>query len=62
VRELGFLPDTHGVYISRWHHGSPAHRYGLYAMYWVAGARAPRSRRTCTFNLACCWCRLWGLA
>jgi hypothetical protein len=27
VRELGFLPsEGHGVYISRWHHGSPAHR------------------------------------
>lgn len=26
VRELGFLPDANGVYISRWHHGSPAHR------------------------------------
>lgn len=28
VRELGFLPERHGVYVSRWHHGSPAHRYG----------------------------------
>ena len=37
VRELGFLPERHGVYISRWHHGSPAHRYGLYALHWVSG-------------------------
>ena len=26
VRELGWMPDNHGAYISRWHHGSPAHR------------------------------------
>jgi hypothetical protein len=24
-----------GVYVSRWHHGSPAHRYGLYALNFV---------------------------
>lgn len=41
VRELGFLPDRHGVYISRWHHGSPAHRYGLYALHWVSGEAGP---------------------
>ncbi len=36
VRELGFLPaGASGVYVSRWHHGSPAHRYGLYALHWV---------------------------
>lgn len=36
VRELGYLPDgASGVYISRWHHGSPAHRYGLYALHWI---------------------------
>ena len=36
VRELGFLPaGGAGVYISRWHHGSPAHRYGLYALHWI---------------------------
>ena len=26
MRELGHLPKDGGVYISRWHHGSPAHR------------------------------------
>jgi len=45
VRELGFLPEKcSGVYISRWHHGSPAHRYGLYALHWVLevnGASTP---------------------
>ena len=36
IRELGFLPnETSGVFISRWHHGSPAHRYGLYALHFV---------------------------
>eukprot|EP00200_Dunaliella_tertiolecta_P008556 CAMPEP_0202391600 /NCGR_PEP_ID=MMETSP1127-20130417/91921_1 /ASSEMBLY_ACC=CAM_ASM_000462 /TAXON_ID=3047 /ORGANISM="Dunaliella tertiolecta, Strain CCMP1320" /LENGTH=1117 /DNA_ID=CAMNT_0048994043 /DNA_START=31 /DNA_END=3384 /DNA_ORIENTATION=+ len=35
VRELGFLPECAGVFISRWHHGSPAHRYGLYALHWI---------------------------
>ena len=36
VRELGYMPkDTNGVYISRWHHGSPAHRYGLFALQWI---------------------------
>ena len=24
------------VFISRWFHGSPAHRYGVYALHWVA--------------------------
>lgn len=23
------------MYISRWHHGSPAHRYNLYALHWL---------------------------
>ncbi|KAK9816755.1 hypothetical protein WJX72_004724 [[Myrmecia] bisecta] len=36
VREMGFLPEPcNGVYVSRWHHGSPAHRYGLYALHWI---------------------------
>ena len=35
VKERGYLPKNHGVYISRWHHGSPAHRYGLYALHWI---------------------------
>lgn len=35
VREGGFLPACSGVFISRWHHGSPSHRYGLYALQFV---------------------------
>tara|TARA_B110000977_G_scaffold51524_1_gene70019 strand:+ start:6846 stop:9953 length:3108 start_codon:yes stop_codon:yes gene_type:complete len=43
VAELGFTPtvDRDGeeipyeVFISRWFHGSPAHRYGLYALHWI---------------------------
>ncbi|XP_024974617.1 protease Do-like 7 isoform X2 [Cynara cardunculus var. scolymus] len=36
VRTLGFLPDEgHGVYVTRWSHGSPVHRYGLYALQWI---------------------------
>eukprot|EP00216_Chloropicon_sp_CCMP2111_P002213 CAMPEP_0198241736 /NCGR_PEP_ID=MMETSP1446-20131203/6471_1 /TAXON_ID=1461542 ORGANISM="Unidentified sp, Strain CCMP2111" /NCGR_SAMPLE_ID=MMETSP1446 /ASSEMBLY_ACC=CAM_ASM_001112 /LENGTH=1038 /DNA_ID=CAMNT_0043924613 /DNA_START=27 /DNA_END=3143 /DNA_ORIENTATION=+ len=35
VRERGYVPECNGVYISRWHHGSPAHRYGLYALHWI---------------------------
>ncbi|KAJ7568194.1 hypothetical protein O6H91_01G022600 [Diphasiastrum complanatum] len=36
VRALGFLPEEgHGVYVGRWCHGSPAHRYGLYALQWI---------------------------
>ena len=35
VREMGSAPTPAGVYISRWHHGSPAHRYSLYALNWI---------------------------
>ncbi|KAL2499493.1 Protease Do-like 7 [Abeliophyllum distichum] len=36
VRALGYLPEEgHGVYVARWCHGSPAHRYGLYALQWI---------------------------
>lgn len=44
MRALGYAPPQAGVYISRWHHGSPAHRYGLYALNWVTelnGAPVP---------------------
>jgi hypothetical protein len=44
VRQAGYLPDGGGVFISRWHNGSPAHRYGLYALYFlteVNGAATP---------------------
>jgi hypothetical protein len=46
VAELGFAPTFTDpatgaetkldVFISRWFHGSPAHRYGVYALHWVA--------------------------
>lgn len=39
VRELGFQPEHSGVFISRWHHGSPAHRYGLFALHWILEVR-----------------------
>lgn len=35
MREGGYLPEHSGVFISRWHHGSPSHRYGLYALQFV---------------------------
>ncbi|KAG6506958.1 protease Do-like 7 isoform X2 [Zingiber officinale] len=36
VRALGFLPEEgHGVYVARRCHGSPVHRYGLYALQWI---------------------------
>ncbi|KAK4416427.1 Protease Do-like 7 [Sesamum alatum] len=36
VRALGFLPEEgHGVYVTRWCNGSPAHQYGLYALRWI---------------------------
>ncbi|KAF5749985.1 protease Do-like 7 isoform X1 [Tripterygium wilfordii] len=36
VRALGFLPEEgHGVYVARWSHGSPVHRYGLYGLQWI---------------------------
>ena len=35
VKEAGAVPERCGVFISRWHHGSPAHRYALYALQFV---------------------------
>lgn len=35
VKEAGALPESCGVFVSRWHHGSPAHRYALYALQFV---------------------------
>ena len=35
VKEGGALPEGCGVFVSRWHHGSPAHRYALYALQFV---------------------------
>lgn len=43
VRELGFVPPEKGVFISRWHHGSPAHRYGLYALHWISEVNGQRT-------------------
>ena len=44
VKEGGALPEGCGVFVSRWHHGSPAHRYALYALQFVQevnGVRTP---------------------
>ena len=56
VAELGFAPvwkhpETGAetkldVFISRWFHGSPAHRYGVYALHWVAEERHARAYET----------------
>ena len=34
-KEQGHMPQGCGVFISRWHHGSPSHRYGLYALHYI---------------------------
>lgn len=33
VGQLGFTYD--GVYCSRWHYGSPSHRFSLRAVHWI---------------------------
>ena len=33
--EQGHIPKDCGVFISRWHHGSPSHRYGLFALHYI---------------------------
>ncbi|XP_027077615.1 protease Do-like 7 [Coffea arabica] len=44
VRALGFLPEEgHGVYVARWCHGSPVHRYGLYALQWIVEVNGKRT-------------------
>ena len=36
VRELGFVPSpARGVYLTRWHYGSPAQRFGLFPLNWI---------------------------
>ena len=54
------------MYVSRWHHGSPAHRHGLYAMHWVLDINGVATPDLDTFvNVVtalkvcfsyCCWC------
>ena len=51
VVELGYRPTDPAsgahldVFISRWYHGSPAQRYGVYALNWVASVNGtPYSR------------------
>lgn len=53
MRELGWLPEAHGVYISRWHHGSPSHRYGLYALHWILEVNGTATPDIDTFLKAC---------
>lgn len=33
ISQIGFLYE--GVYCSRWHYGSPAHKYGIRAVHWI---------------------------
>ncbi|EFJ36348.1 hypothetical protein SELMODRAFT_165477 [Selaginella moellendorffii] len=50
VRALGFLPEEgHGVYVARWCHGSPAHRYGLYALQWIVEVNGNKTPDLQTF-------------
>lgn len=49
AREQGFLPDSSGVYISRWHHGSPSHRYGLFALHFIAEVNGQKTPDLETF-------------
>ncbi len=50
VRELGYLPPGGGVFISRWHHGSPAHRYGLFGLHWLTELDGRPTPGACSFN------------
>ncbi|KAJ3692426.1 hypothetical protein LUZ60_012776 [Juncus effusus] len=50
VRALGFLPEEgHGVYVARWCHGSPVHRYGLYALQWIVEVNGKKTPDLETF-------------
>lgn len=49
AREQGFLPECSGVFISRWHHGSPSHRYGLFALHFVAEVNGQKTPDMETF-------------
>jgi pro-apoptotic serine protease NMA111 len=53
VLECGFIPkEASGVYISRWHHGSPAHRFGLYALHWITEVNGEKTPDLDTFLAA----------
>ena len=54
MRELGHAPPSGGtgVYVSRWYHGSPAHRYSLYALNWIASINGVATPDVDTFLAA----------
>lgn len=37
------------MYISRWHHGSPSHRYGLFALHFIAEVNGQKTPDLETF-------------
>lgn len=55
MRELGYVPEgASGVFVSRWHHGSPAHRYGLYAQHWIVEVNGLPVSNIATFLAIIC--------